>query len=63
MALYGLLRLKKTLVVEVIGNKVDVPLVYADGMAGCLPVFKSKEDAVKYNKGKDDGIFLLAEKE
>ena len=34
---------------EVLGSKVELDLIFADGMMGCCPVFDNQKDAFKYS--------------
>jgi len=42
---YAVARLKEDLTVEVMGINRTVPLKFADGMVGAMPIFESKEAA------------------
>ena len=47
---------------EIYGKPVDVPMVWAEGMIGAIPVFNSYESAEKYCGGnKDIQIFEVKE--
>lgn len=43
--------LNKTVEVTWMGRAAELPLSYADGMIGCLPVFETKEKAEAFADG------------
>ena len=43
--------LEKDITIEYMGIQRDIPLIWADGMVGIMPVFDSKKNAEKYAKG------------
>lgn len=43
--MYAVLQLNKEVEVNVMGREVEIPLSYADGMIGAMPVFDTKEAA------------------
>ena len=43
--------LNKTAEVMLMGRTAEVPLSYADGMIGCMPVFETKEQAESFAYG------------
>lgn len=43
--------LNKTAEVVWMGRATEVPLSYADGMIGCMPVFETKEQAESFSGG------------
>jgi hypothetical protein len=61
--MYGVLSLKETLGVEVLGLKTELSLSWYDGQIGAIPVFETKEQALKYVDGNEDRIFKLELKE
>jgi len=46
--MYMVLQLNKEIVVKVMGRDVELPLSYADGMVGAVPVFETKEAAEEF---------------
>jgi len=49
--MYVVFRLDRTVKVDVMGLSVSVPLSFADGMIGAMPVFKDKESAEAFANG------------
>jgi len=49
--MYVVCRLDKTVEVMAMGQAVDVPLSFAEGMIGAMPVFKDKEAAEAFANG------------
>lgn len=43
--------LNKTVEVTWMGRTTELPLSYADGMTGCMPVFETKEKAEAFADG------------
>ena len=43
--------LNKTAEVMWMGRTTELPLSYADGMIGCMPVFETKEQAESFSNG------------
>ena len=50
---------KEDIKIEVLGVEKSLPLVWADGMIGALPVFKNYDDAFKY-AGGDSSLIDMA---
>ena len=46
--MFAVLQLNKKIEVCVLGQSQDVPLCYADGMIGALPVFETREQAEEF---------------
>jgi len=46
--MYMVLQLNKEVEVNVMGRVVEVPLSYAEGMIGAVPVFDTKDAATKF---------------
>ncbi len=59
--MWGVKLLKEEIIISGLGNNVSLHLDWADGMAGALPVFNSKEDALKY--AKDENLIFKFVKE
>jgi len=56
--IYAVGCVKKEHDVNVFGREQTLPLIWADGMIGVIPVFKTKADAEIYADGKAD-IFTV----
>jgi len=50
MKYYGIKVLKKEIIVSVHGEEVTIPIDWADGMCGSIPVFDSRTKAIEYAK-------------
>lgn len=50
--------LNETAELEWMGKTAKLPLSYADGMIGCLPVFETREQAEAFADGAYDVIEL-----
>ncbi len=48
MKKYAVLCIKKDVVLEIYGAETKVPLSFAEGMIGAIPVFDTLEDANEY---------------
>lgn len=46
--MYVVFQLNKELEVLIMGREIPIPLVYAEGMIGAMPVFDSKEAAEQF---------------
>ena len=53
---------EKTRPIEIQGLETDLELSWAEGMRGCIPVFDTYEEAVKY-RDKIDGTAGITEVE
>ena len=51
---YGVLLLKETILVEVIGMDIETKLSWASGMVGAMPVFDSFDSALFYADGDEE---------
>jgi len=51
--MWVVLSVKRDLNVSVLGLNQKVPLVFADGMVGALPVFETEAAAKKWARGTD----------
>ena len=52
MKLYLCQTLTEKIAVDVLGATKEIPLTWAKGMFGAIPVFKTREDAEEYSGGK-----------
>lgn len=57
--LHGVLYIRETIEVEVMGMKTDLDLIWADGQIGAMPVFNSKEWALEYADGDETKVYPL----
>lgn len=53
--------LHRSVVVSLLGMERSVPLVWEEGMVGCLPVFSSREAAEKEAGAKYEVLEFVAE--
>lgn len=52
--MYAVLQLNKQVEVNVYGREIEIPLSYADGMIGAIPVFETREAAEVFAGDKYD---------
>jgi hypothetical protein len=52
--MFAVLQLNKEVEVNVMGREVGVPLSYAAGMIGAIPVFDTRENAEEFSGDKYD---------
>ena len=57
--MYVVKTIKKDIEVLVLGQPIKIPLSFADGMVGALPVFATREEARKYCEGDDTLISVI----
>lgn len=60
---FAVMTVEKFIDVYVSGYKKEMPLSYADGMVGAMPVFETREQAENFSGGKYDVMELLVLKE
>ncbi len=48
---YVVMTITKTATVMIMGAEVELPISYADGMIGCVPVFETREQAEGFAAG------------
>lgn len=60
--LYTVHKIIETITASIFGTEVDIPASCADGMVGCLPVFKDRESALKY-AGDETLVSVITTKE
>lgn len=58
---YAVGALHRSIGVSLLGLEQSVPLVWEEGMVGCLPVFSSREAAEKEAGDKYDVLEFVAE--
>ena len=46
--MFAVLQLNETIEVDVMGREIELPLCYADGMIGAIPVFETREKAEEF---------------
>lgn len=56
---YGVRLVKKDLPIQVTGMPQTLPLQWADGMVGAIPIFDSFIDALKYAGDDEDLVFRM----
>lgn len=59
--MYGVLLLRQNITLDILGQKVEVPLSFTKGMIGVIPVFENLEDALEYADGNKELTFKLEE--
>ena len=60
--IYGALRMRENIEIEVLGMKQEIKLAWWHGMVGAVPMFKTKEDALDFVDGDEDKIFKMIAK-
>ena len=56
--MYAVMSLNKTVGVKVAGAEHDLPLSYAQGMVGAIPVFDTREHAEAFADGRFEVVQL-----
>lgn len=59
--MFMLLVIEKQKHIDVLGKEVALPLKWADGMIGTIPVFATREAAEKYRGDSKAQIFEIVE--
>lgn len=59
--MYGVLLLKESVNIEVLGLKQKLSLSWYDGQLGVMPIFKDKKSALKLVDGDEMRVFKLQE--
>ena len=61
--MYGVTLLRESIEINVLGLSQDVDLSWDKNMIGALPVFKDKDSALVYAKGREELVFSLSKEE
>lgn len=48
---YMVMALKEVAQIDLLGKTYDIPMSYANGMVGTMPVFMNEADAIEYSGG------------
>ena len=55
---YGVKLLKEKMILTIMGQEQEINLSFAEGMMGVIPIFDTKENALKYAKRHDSNYTI-----
>lgn len=61
--MYVLMKLRKNLAISFLGIEQELPLCWATGMIGAVPVFNTEEEAEKFRGDSEAEIYEVKYKE